>query len=79
LFGTITADELEISKELTAIGTVTVLKKSGNVNIYLIDGIKVDIVNYHYPWLERALIKSNLTLANMKDIAAMKLAAIRGR
>ena len=79
LFGSIEADEYEISKQLAEIGTITILKKSGNINIYLIEGIKVDIVNYPYPWLEKPIIESNLNIADMKDIAAMKLAAITGR
>ncbi len=79
LFGTITADEYEISKQLRAVGEITELRKSQNINVYLIEGIKVDIVNYHYPWLEKQIRESHLTLAGIKDIAAMKLAAITGR
>lgn len=79
LFGVITADELEISDQLNQIGSVTILKKSKNINIYLIGGIKVDIVNYHYPWLQNPVNESELLLADRKDIAAMKLAAITGR
>jgi hypothetical protein len=79
LFGTIEADEFEISKQLRKIGQITELRKSQNINVYLIDGIKVDIVNYHYPWLEKQINESHLILAGIKDIAAMKLAAITGR
>lgn len=79
LFGILEADELDISKQLAEIGSVKVLKKSANINIYLIEGIKVDIVNYHYPWLEKPLLESNLSIAGIKDIAAMKLAEIVGR
>ena len=39
----------------------------------------MDIVNYHYPWLCEALVLDKLVLAEKKDIAAMKLAAITGR
>ncbi len=79
LFGELKADEYEVSNALNAIGKVTILKKSENINIYLIDNIKVDIVNYHYPWLENPIVEDNLTLATEKDIAAMKLAAITRR
>lgn len=79
LFGNITADEYEISKVLAEIGETTVLRKTKNINVYLIEGLKVDIVNYHYPWLEEPVTESRLILAGMKDIAAMKLAAITGR
>lgn len=79
LFGTIEADEFEVSKQLAETGQITVLKKSENINIVLLDGIKVDIVNYPYPWLEKPLSESGILLAGLKDIAAMKLAAITGR
>lgn len=79
LFGTISADEIEISKQLAEIGQVTILKKSVNINIYLIEGIKVDIVNYHYKWLTNPLDSSGIVIAGIEDIAAMKLAAITGR
>ncbi len=79
LFGIINSDNLTISKRLDDIGSVTVLKKSDNINIYIIDEIKVDIVNYHYKWIADTLIENNIRLADKKDILAMKLAAITGR
>jgi hypothetical protein len=79
LFGILDADEFEIDKILNKIGSITLLKKTKNINIYLIDGIKVDLVNYHYPWLGETIIEDNLRLAGTKDLAAMKLAAITGR
>ncbi len=79
LFGNINSDNLTISKNLDKIGKVTVLKRSKNINIYLIDNVKVDIVNYHYKWLVNSYIEDGLILADKKDIAAMKLAAITGR
>jgi hypothetical protein len=79
LFGTISADEYEISMELNKLGQTTILRKTRNINVYLIEGIKVDIVNYNYPWLKQPITESNLILAGMQDIVAMKLAAITGR
>ena len=79
LFGPLEVDEFELAEILKKIGSITILKKTKNINIYLIEGIKVDIVNYHYPWLENAVFEDNLRLAEKKDIAAMKLAAITGR
>lgn len=79
MFGDIQADEFTISKKLNKIGKVTILKKSENINIYLINEVKVDIVNYHYPWIENSILEDSITLAGKKDIAAMKLAAITGR
>jgi len=69
LFGTLNADELSINKSLKKIGSVQLLNKTENINIYLINDIKVDIVNYHYEWLEKSIISEGITLAGKKDIA----------
>jgi len=79
LFGTINASKLEITRQLNTIGEVKTIHFTDNIAVYSVDGIKVDIVNYPYPWLESAINKDELHLANMQDIAAMKLAAITGR
>ena len=79
LFGNIDADEFTIAEQLMKIGQTTRLQKSENINIYLINKIKVDIVNYPYKWLEEAVIEDGLVLADKQDIAAMKLSAITGR
>lgn len=42
-------------------------------------GIKIDIVDYAYPWLNEAICIDGIQLAGLTDIAAMKLAAITGR
>jgi hypothetical protein len=55
------------------------LKKSKNIIIVSIDGIKVDFVNYKYPLLEDIKTIENIRLVSDKDIAAMKLNAIAGR
>jgi hypothetical protein len=79
LFGALKSDEHAIRKNLKELGSVQLLNKTENIHIYLINNIKVDIVNYHYDWLEKPLISDNLILAGNKDIAAMKLSAISGR
>jgi predicted nucleotidyltransferase component of viral defense system len=79
LFGNFEADELSISEHLRVLGKTTLIKKTSNIQIYLINGIKVDIVNYYYPWIEETNCTDKLRLAGKKDIAAMKLAAITGR
>jgi len=79
LFGAINIDELSLSKSLAGFGNPTLLNKSENIYIYLLNGIKVDIVNYHYPWLEKEILLDKISLAGKIDIAAMKLAAITGR
>lgn len=79
LFGTIPFSSEEIRNALSADHTLTIVKESKNINIYLIDGIKVDIVNYMYPWVDNTVQGDGFSLAGIKDIAAMKTAAIVGR
>ena len=79
LFGEIDVDVLEINNALAQIAQPTQLNNSKNIHIYLINGIKVHIVNYTYPWLEDVIYKDGLRLASNFDVAAMKLSAITGR
>ena len=79
LFGKIEADILEIDQALSVLGNVQKIKDSKHIHIYVINGVKVDIVNYPYPWISELLIEDNIKLASKKDIAAMKLAAVTGR
>jgi len=43
------------------------------------DGIKVDIVNYRYQWLDKPVVDQGIRMAGIKDIAAMKVTAVIGR
>ena len=61
------------------IGSLSVFKEASNIKIYLINGIKVDFVNYKYPWIDSTIEKDGLRLASPMDIAAMKINAIEGR
>jgi predicted nucleotidyltransferase component of viral defense system len=79
LFGSIETDEIDINTVLASMGSVTQLKSSKNIHIYLLNNVKVDIVNYPYPWLQPAILQDGLLLADMVDIAAMKIAAVTGR
>lgn len=45
----------------------------------IVDGIKIDIVNYNYPWIDEPVIEDGIRLAGIRDIAAMKLSAITNR
>lgn len=79
MFGNSEIDEFEFIEELSTFGNVVVLKKSKNIIILSVDGIKVDFVNYKYPLLEEITNIENIRLVSDKDIAAMKLNAIAGR
>lgn len=79
LFGSVDVTPEELQEELKNIGSLQILKNSKHIHVYALNGVKVDIVNYSYPWLEPAVIEDGLRLAHVKDICAMKLAAITGR
>lgn len=79
LFGEISVDPLEFRGVLEEEHTITILKESRNINIYMVDGIKVDFVNYAYSWIDDPVAEEGITLAGIKDIAAMKVAAVIGR
>ena len=79
LFGTIPFSSEEVRDALSEGHSLTIIKESRNINIYLIDGIKVDVVNYKYSWIDNPVQGEGCLLAGIKDIAAMKTAAIIGR
>ncbi|MDQ3535099.1 MAG: nucleotidyl transferase AbiEii/AbiGii toxin family protein [Bacteroidota bacterium] len=79
LFGNLIADDITIAKELNSIGKTFILKKTPHILIYSVNDIKVDLVNYPYPWIGDLIEVDGLSLANDEDIAAMKLSAITGR
>lgn len=79
LFGKINFEELDIVSLFSSFQTLKTIKKSKNINIFIINNIKVDFVNYSYPWIEPELKIDNIRIAGEKDIAAMKLAAVTGR
>lgn len=79
LFGEIDFESLNKHEIFKNFGKVSSLKTSKNINIYNINNVKVDFVNYSYPWIHDQLLFEGVRLAHIKDIAAMKLAAITGR
>jgi len=79
LFGIIDFDSLNIQELFAEFDDVKTIKRSKNINIFIINNVKVDFVNYSYPWLSESLVRANIRLAAIKDIAAMKLAAVTGR
>lgn len=50
-----------------------------NIQIFNIDGIKVDFVCYPYPWLNSYIADKQMKIASLEDIAAMKISAIINR
>lgn len=79
MFGKSIIDVDAFTEELSKFDKVEILSKSQNVLILLVGKVKVDFVNYRYPFLEDFTVIENIRLASKKDIAAMKLNAIAGR
>ena len=63
LFGTFEADDLSIANTLKSFGKIQLIKKTPNILIYIVNGIKIDIVNYSYPWIDAACKEDQLRLA----------------
>ena len=79
-FGRTTDDADELTEALhDSVGQLTLLSASKKIRVYIINNVKVDIVNYDYPWIDDAVMENGLILASPKDIAAMKVNAIIGR
>lgn len=78
-FGTITCEAEELISAIKTVASLIVLKESPHIHIYLVDGIKVDIVNYRYQWFDKPVVDQGIRMAGIKDIAAMKVTAVIGR
>jgi hypothetical protein len=63
---------------LAELGATVVLKKSPNIRIASVQGIKVDVVNYGYPTIRPIEVHENIRMYSFEDIGAMKLNAIAG-
>lgn len=79
LFGEMKADKLRLTQVLQKFPSLESLGGSTSINVFRINGVKVDIVNYPYNWIEKPVIVDGYTMASLKDIAAMKVAAITQR
>lgn len=78
-FGHIDVDDEDIIALLRKYGNLHVLKVSKNIKIFTINGIRIDIVNYTYKWIDEPIEEDGVRLASSRDIAAMKINAIEGR
>ena len=78
-FSLIEADDEDRKDVLRKYGDLVVLKETKNIKIYTLNGVKLDIVNYAYPWIDLPIIEEGIRLASPRDIAAMKINAIEGR
>jgi len=78
-FGNIDFENIYTADTFKNFKKVITLKSSKHINIFSIDDVKVDFVNYTYPWIQNEILIDGIRLAGIQDIAAMKLAAVTGR
>ncbi len=78
-FGEIDFTYLNIKEVFKSFDKIESFRNSKHINIFEINNVKVDFVNYTYPWLKQELEIDGIRLAQKEDIAAMKIAAITGR
>lgn len=79
-FGHTTEDVEALTEALRErVAEVTIGGHSKRIKAYFLNGVKVDIVNYGYAWIDDMLLEEGIRLASPKDIAAMKVNAIIGR
>lgn len=80
LFGSIDLEVVDAYKVLQEFGqNVQIISKQKKINIYIVNGVKVDFVNYDYPWLKKQITTDFIRLASIEDVAAMKLNAMAGK
>ena len=72
-------DETEFTQILSALGQTILLKKSKNILVYTVGGIKIDFVNYPYAQVEFSKEIESIRLATMADISAMKLGIMKNK
>lgn len=78
-FGEFAASAEELKQLLRGIGALSVIKETSTIKIYTVDNIKIDFVDYPYPWIDEPVVEEGIRLASMRDIAAMKVNAVEGR
>lgn len=78
-FGKCEIHESQFLEKLHSYGNVVIIKKTPNIFICTVNGVKVDFVNYNYPLIRKILVVDEIRMTSTQDIAAMKLNAIAGR
>ena len=79
-FGRLPQDKDELIAIASTEGKGTVHNRSNLVLQMVIEGVKVDFVDYsRYEWIDNPILGDGFVLASDKDIAAMKVNAIIGR
>ena len=75
-FGQINVDSQDLKEALRTLGTLTILNDSKNIHIYVLNEVKIDIVNYTYPWLDDVVyiyfLLKKYSLKNLLDFYSQK-------
>ena len=80
LFGHFDQETITETLKSEAFDYFTILTDGKSIKHYLINQVKVDLVKYdRYQWLEDVIYDDQIRIAGLKDIAAMKIAAITNR
>lgn len=79
LFGSHNLRDENITQAFSIFDKVEALSISASIKIHLINTIKVDLVKYKYDWLDPIVNIEDIRMASLRDIAAMKIAAISQR
>lgn len=78
-FGIVPYDTTTLVQLLSGLGNIIVLQDSPAIHIFLINGVKVDFVDFKFLWRQEPLEEDGVRLAQLEDIAAMKVTAAIGR
>jgi len=78
-FGSFESDAMSIKSLMQKIGSYQIIQESKFIFQYVVNGIKVDFVNYPYAWISPKVEEDSIILASPRDIASMKLSAITNR
>lgn len=79
IFGPVVADLDEIVADISSFASVSPISSSKMMRFLVVNGVKLDIVNYPYTWIDEPVEENGIMLAGIKDISAMKLSAITNR
>lgn len=79
LHGKVPLDYENLVKELEQLGKVVPIKEFDKVHQFVINDVRVDIVNRNYSLIKPILKIDGIRMASLEDIAAMKIYAIESR
>ncbi|MBP5319561.1 MAG: nucleotidyl transferase AbiEii/AbiGii toxin family protein [Kiritimatiellae bacterium] len=72
-------ENFSFRRTLIAAGHIADGAETGSIQTLRVDNVKVDFVNYPYPWLCPPVIEAGIQLSDIHDIAAMKMSAAANR